>query len=132
MHCDGDSWTMTLPQGHTIEGGGGDWPVPERANVLPYNARTTQLARQGDGEVVIDNYDDITSALVDLGVGGVDRNSPVARERGTVGLEDDDNGGFCSLAPPRPSSTLPFSSAPLSLSATLLFGALLLIRRRQR
>jgi hypothetical protein len=83
MHCDG-SWTITLPQGHTIESSGTDWPIRANDDAVPYNARTLQLSARGDGEVVIDNYDTISSVLIDLGVGSVDPENPVARERGTV------------------------------------------------
>lgn len=87
MDCGGDSWTIKLPQGHTIEGSGAAWPIASTMDpaVLPYNARLLQLTETGKGEVVSDNYDDISVALIDLGIGGVDPKSPVAQERGTVG-----------------------------------------------
>jgi hypothetical protein len=110
-HCDGTSWTMTLPQGHTITGSGGTWPVPANDDALPYNLRAVQLSAKGDGEVVIDNYAKVSQALVDLGV------SPKPKEAS----------GFCAF------TELPHRQRRYSFGAAgLLFGVLLLRRRRQR
>lgn len=109
MHCDGNSWRMTLPQGHTIEGSGGVWPVPEQASVLPYNLRALQLSAKGDGEVVLDNSETVTDALVELGV------SPKPKKAS----------GFCAVTGPSERAPWPAGAAALAL------GALLLLRRRR-
>jgi hypothetical protein len=109
MSCDQVGWTLTLPQGHTIEGSGGDWPVPERASVLPYNLRTLQLSARGDGEVVIDNHDTVTDALVELGV------SPEPKK----------SSGFCAVRRQPGDRAYPFGVIGV------LLGTGLLLRRRQ-
>jgi hypothetical protein len=108
MHCDGQSFTVTLPQGHSIYSEDGNWPVPEQTNVLPYNLRALQLSARGNGEVVFDNHDDVSAGLVDLGV------SPEPKE----------SDGFCTVTPARRDGWL----SPLAG----LFLATLLLRRRPR
>jgi hypothetical protein len=110
MGCDQESWTLTLPQGHTIEGSGGDWPVPERASVLPYNLRTLQLSARGDGDVIIDNHDNVTEALIELGV------SPEPKQ----------SDGFCALGPGARGDSAVF------LGALGFVFSLGLVRRRRR
>jgi hypothetical protein len=65
VHCDG-RWTIRVPQGHAIVGSGA-WPIA-LTDDLPFNARALQLSTSGNGDVLIDNGEAISSGLEELGV----------------------------------------------------------------
>jgi hypothetical protein len=91
-HCD-DTWTVSIGQGHAVAGRGNRWPIAITENAMPYNARVLQLSANGNGEVLVDNTDEIASAIDELGVGPKPPKSedgcsvrPQSRPAGNAGL----------------------------------------------
>jgi Uncharacterized protein conserved in bacteria (DUF2330) len=120
IECDGSvtefeaPWRIDFPQGTTIRGTANDvgsWP--DAVGAQPPNFRVMTLAATGEGVVVADNAEIISSMLADY-------NSGVPRPR--------DSGGFCSIgagAPRRP-------TLPVALALGALLGATRLRRAARR
>ncbi len=110
LECNGNDWTITLPQGMEVSGSGNTWPV-ERNDDMPANLRIYQLTSKGEGMKIEDNSDTISSRLLELDVGG---------PPGTRGDANADGGG-CSTTPSSPKHSG-------WLAGSLLLGAALLRR----
>jgi MYXO-CTERM domain-containing protein len=68
FECNGNDWTIELPQGISLTGTGSTWPVSLDDDEMPFNMRILQLSTSGDGEVLLDNTDTVVSRLSDLGL----------------------------------------------------------------
>ncbi len=80
-------WRVTLPNGDVVRGRSSNWPFTVQPDgPMPANSRILRVGTSGEGRVVTDNVDRITSALTD-------NNASVG---GPSGSSD---GGGCSIAP---------------------------------
>jgi hypothetical protein len=71
LQCNGDDWTVRLPDGIEIQGNGSTWPVALDDEEMPFNVRVLQLSTTGEGDVVMDNTDLVLTRLSDLGLSDV-------------------------------------------------------------
>jgi hypothetical protein len=130
FECNGNDWTITLPQGATVKGSGSTWPVTPNDEEMPFNWRILQLSTAGGGEVVLDNTDRVASRLVDLGL-----SDPPPMPQGPVGRGDgngtnlsssnDTGGGGCAVQGGK-------SSGGWAWGALTVFAGVVLSRRRAR
>ncbi|MBX3246909.1 MAG: DUF2330 domain-containing protein [Myxococcales bacterium] len=79
-------WRVELPSGRVVRGEGNVWPFSVEDSTMPANARIRRVGTEGEGDVIVDNVDAISSALET-------HNRTIPRP-GALG-----GGGGCSAAP---------------------------------